>query len=115
VNEKDEICGGFEVGEGSASAHVTLWMRSPSKGGPSAMLGVEELEGTPVAHLMLTSEDGATHVPGKLSLRSGSGNPTATLIRGEGATRQTILLGSESREASPVLSRDIAGTKTTWP
>jgi hypothetical protein len=115
VNERDEICGGFGVGEGSQSSFVTLWMRTRGDGGPSVLLGIDELEGTPEARLMLTSEDGAAHVPGKLSLRSGSGIPTVALIHGDGETRQFIVLGSESSEAGPALSRELAGVKTSWP
>jgi len=79
------------------------------------MLGVEELEGTPVAHLMLTSEDGAnarareTLVAQRLRKPHGDIDPR----RRRDASDHSPGLGV--REASPVLSRDIAGTKTTWP
>lgn len=115
VNDRNEVCGGFQVGEGSASTHVTLWMKTPGEGKPSASLWVDELEGTPEAALMLISENGADHVPGKLMLRCGSGNPTAFLGHGDGAARRTILLGSESPESTSALSREFAGTKATWP
>jgi len=115
VDAKGEVRGRFEVGDGSASSHVTLWMGGPGGKGPSATLWIDELEGTPEAALMLTSENGATHAPGKLLLRSGSGLPSAGLSHGEGAAREFILLGSETLDTTSALSFDVAGKKTTWP
>ncbi len=115
VNENNEVCGGFEVGDGSASTRVTLWMKTPGEGTPSATLFVNELEGSPEAMLMLTSEEGPKHVPGKLLLHCGSGNPTVFLGQGDSAARRTILLGSESPDSTSALTREFAGTKATWP
>ena len=115
VDEKDNVCGGFQVDEGSASPHVTLWLKRSDGDGPSASLSIGELEGTPEARLMLVSANGSSQPKGRLSLRSTTGVPSVSLNSGAGATQQTILLGSETTDSTVALSREIAGAKATWP
>ena len=120
VDDQGEERGHFEVGQGSASSHVTLWMGGPDQKGPSATLWIDELEGTPTASLLLRSEyrehGGMTPSTGRLSLRCTSGLPSATLTSAGGSARGSIsLLGPRSDGSTAALVFDSGESRTEWP
>jgi hypothetical protein len=115
VDADDQVRGSFEVGQGSASTRVTLWMGGPGGNAPSVTLSIDQLEGTPEARLMLISEDATTHSAGRLLLRSTFGLPSVGLSHGDGADREVLVLGSETLESASALSYEAGGTKSSWP
>ena len=115
VDDHGEERGGLEVGAGSSSARMTLWLGSPGGKGPSAVLWIDQLEGTPEARLMLTSEGGEPATTGRLSLRSSCGLPSANLTFGEDSACESIVLGPQVRGETSALVLDVAGRRTAWP